>query len=112
MAKYVCECGVTGEENFYKSAKYQCKSCWNQRTYQSGRAKLDQLIDERGGQCERCGYHTCRAALQWHHLDPSQKEFQIGHRRGLNIEQLRSEVSKCQLLCANCHCEVHAAAAE
>jgi len=112
VSAYQCRsCGLEGAENFYKNAKYQCKSCWNKRTYQSARDKLDQLLDERGGRCERCGYDSCRAALQWHHVDPNEKEFGIGNRRGLPIEQLRAETAKCQLLCANCHCEVHAAAA-
>jgi len=108
MAIYECMCGTVGQENFYASAKYQCKSCWNKRTAQSARDKLDLLIAERGGACERCGYDRCNAALQWHHTDPSQKEFSIGNRRGLGLEQLREETSKCQLLCANCHSEVHA----
>lgn len=107
MAAYECECGVSGLENFYKSAKYQCKSCWNKRTYQSSLDKLAVLRTERGNCCEICGYDRCSAALQWHHLDPKQKEFSIGNRRGLSLEQLREETSKCQLLCANCHVEVH-----
>ena len=112
MTTYRCRtCGVEGVDNFYKTAKYQCKSCWNQRTAQTGKDKLKQLRDERGGCCERCGYDRCDSALQWHHTDPTQKEFAVGNRRGLSLDQLREEVSKCQLLCANCHCEVHAAAA-
>ena len=108
MTAYTCRtCGAEGELNFYKNAKYQCKSCWNTRTAKSGKDKLKQLRDERGGCCERCGYDRCDAALQWHHLDPTQKEFSIGKRRGLDIEQLRAETSKCRLLCANCHFEVH-----
>lgn len=107
---YQCRtCSAQGEENFYKNAKYQCKACWNTRTFQSARDKLDLLIDERGGQCERCGYSKCRAALEWHHRDPSEKEFSIGNRRGKNIEELRTETNKCLLLCANCHREEHAA---
>lgn len=108
MSAYQCRtCGVEGSEHFYKNAKYQCKACWNARTAKTGKDKLKQLRDERGGRCERCGYDRCDAALQWHHLDPTQKEFSIGKRRGLDLEQLRAETSKCQLLCANCHSEVH-----
>lgn len=109
MSAYTCRsCGVDGAENFYSTAKYQCKACWNKRTHQSAKDKLKQLREERGGCCERCGYDRCDAALQWHHTDPTQKEFSIGKRRGLTLDQLRAEVSKCQLLCANCHAEVHA----
>lgn len=30
-----------------------------------------------GGKCEKCGYNKCLDALEFHHKDPSQKEFQI-----------------------------------
>jgi 5-methylcytosine-specific restriction endonuclease McrA len=108
MAAYECECGVTGVKNFYKSAKYQCKSCWNKRTYKAGIDKLNKIKMSRGGKCEMCGYSKYLGALQWHHLDSSIKEYAIGHRRGLKETQLLQEISKCQLLCANCHSEVHA----
>jgi predicted HNH restriction endonuclease len=105
--KFKCkDCGITGENNFYQY-KYQCKSCWNKRTYQSARDKLDALIEERGGKCECCGYNKYYGALQWHHLDPTAKEFGISAKRGRPIEELRIEISKCKLLCANCHAEAH-----
>ena len=108
LKEYTCkDCGKEGKENFYQY-KYQCKSCWNKRTYQSSRDKLDLLIHERGGKCERCGYNKCTDALQWHHIDPAIKEFGISKQRGASIEVLRKETDKCSLLCANCHVEVHA----
>jgi hypothetical protein len=107
MAAYECGCGVKGQESFYSSSKYYCKACWNKKTYQAARNKLNTLIEERGGQCEECGYNKYIGALQWHHLDPTEKEFSISNRRGSPIEQLRKEVDKCKLLCANCHAEAH-----
>ena len=108
MAAYECGCGITGAENFYPNSKYYCKSCWNKKTYQSGIDKLNKLKLERGGCCELCGYNKYLGALQWHHLDPTIKEYSIGKRRGLKEETLKEELDKCQLLCANCHAEVHA----
>jgi|688.fasta_scaffold182242_1 hypothetical protein len=110
MKEYVCkDCGIEGASHFYaKGYRYQCKKCWNKRTYKVARDKLDQLIIERGGKCERCKYDKSFAALQWHHIDPSIKEFGISGKRGAPIEQLRKEINKCTLLCANCHAEVHA----
>lgn len=99
-------CGETDQSKFYKQ-KWICKSCWNRMTYDRSRTKLDELITERGGKCERCGYSKCFAALQWHHKDPSAKEFSISGNRGSNIDKLRAETEKCELLCANCHAEVH-----
>ena len=54
--------------------------------------------------CVRCGFSDYRA-LQFHHTDPSQKEFTIGDAvlQGKSIRQLMTEIDKCIVLCANCH---------
>jgi DNA-directed RNA polymerase subunit RPC12/RpoP len=107
MEEYQCkDCDKTGKENFYKY-KYQCKTCWNKRTFAAAKKNLDILIDDRGGACEWCGYNRCRDALHWHHIDPAEKEFGISGRRGAPLDVLRAEVVKCLLLCANCHAEAH-----
>lgn len=107
MAKYECACGVTGEENFYKTAKYQCKSCWNKRTAKSGIEQVKKLKEEFGGKCVLCGYDKSLAALQFHHTDPNEKEFTLGQKRGYKLETLKKELEKCILVCANCHSEIH-----
>lgn len=67
------------------------------------------LIAEFGGACSRCGYAKNLAALVWHHEDPSLKSFSLDLRSLSNRREaeIRSEVGKCILLCANCHAEVH-----
>lgn len=72
------------------------------------RRKLE-LIAERGGRCERCGYRENYAALTWYHLEPAQKSFELDLRAMSNRsdEALREEIAKCRLLCANCHAETH-----
>lgn len=56
--------------------------------------------------CSRCGYSKCAGAIDLHHPehDPI-RSLTLGHRFGSkkNLEEL----SKCILLCANCHREVH-----
>ena len=39
-----------------------------------------ELIKLKGGKCERCGYDKNIAALEFHHLDPSTKSFQLDSR--------------------------------
>lgn len=66
-------------------------------------------IDYKGGKCLCCGYNKCPQALQFHHLDPTKKDFGIsttGVTR--SWEKIKVELDKCVLLCANCHAEVHA----
>lgn len=68
-----------------------------------------EIIIERGGKCEMCGYNKNIAALEFHHRNPEEKEFEIDMRHFSNtsLEKLKEEISKCTLLCANCHRELH-----
>jgi hypothetical protein len=72
-----------------------------------GRKK--ELIDLKGGKCIKCGYNKCDRALTFHHRVPSEKRF------GLDITNIMRypknevliELDKCDLLCSNCHTELH-----
>ena len=68
---------------------------------------LDLLRKKRGGQCERCGYNAYLGALDFHHIEPTDKDFTIGNR-DYRLEECVKESQKCILICANCHREVHA----
>jgi hypothetical protein len=58
--------------------------------------------------CCLCGYSSCGAALDFHHLDPTTKRFQLGGSYvGLKRVKFYSEMRKCILVCRNCHSEIH-----
>ena len=71
------------------------------------RAVKRNLIEYKGGKCQICGYNRCQEALEFHHLDPQEKDFTISGGTK-SFESLKPEVDKCMLLCANCHREIHA----
>lgn len=58
--------------------------------------------------CFCCGLTDVKC-FENHHLNPSQKEFNIGSEkiRKNNIGKLRQELDKCVVLCANCHRIAH-----
>lgn len=68
-----------------------------------------ELINKKGGCCMICGYSNNLAALEFHHRDPSQKEHPLDVRNISNSKMidLMMEVEKCDLLCSNCHKEMH-----
>lgn len=71
------------------------------------RKKID-AVAYKGGKCSICSYDKCIAALEFHHLDPTQKDFGIskdGTTR--SWELIKAELDKCILVCANCHREIH-----
>jgi hypothetical protein len=75
--------------------------------YQAKRYSLKkEMVDYKGGQCEICGYDKSLRALQFHHTDPSEKDFNIGDVSSMN-EVVKKELDKCKLVCANCHSEIH-----
>lgn len=76
---------------------------WRRRTKQK-------LIEFLGGSCSKCGYNRSTAALEFHHLDPDKKDFTIAGK-SWSFEKLKEEVSKCVLVCSNCHREIHAGVA-
>lgn len=67
------------------------------------------LIEQRGGCCEQCGYNKNIAAFDFHHKDPSKKNFKLDIRKlgNISMKKLLFEFEKCELLCANCHREKH-----
>ncbi|MBI3601861.1 MAG: hypothetical protein HY209_03105 [Candidatus Omnitrophica bacterium] len=66
-------------------------------------------VAHKGGKCVRCGYDRCIDVLEFHHLDPAQKDFNIsskGYTR--SWARVKEELGKCIMVCANCHRELHA----
>lgn len=70
--------------------------------------KAKKLREHFGGRCIRCGYDRCFQALEFHHRDPSTKDKTIKLSGGsVSMKRMIDEAEKCDLLCANCHREVH-----
>ncbi len=64
------------------------------------------LIEIMGGKCQCCGYDKCSKALEFHHVDSSEKEHGVVFRNS-GFRKVLDELKKCVLLCANCHREAH-----
>ncbi len=107
MKKKICPICQREFETNINNRKYcyDCSPSGNQSATIRKRAIKHRLIAYKGGKCEICGYDKCEGALQFHHINPDEKEFQISDKDIL--EDLFKEVDKCQLLCANCHIEKH-----
>ena len=75
----------TVKENidFYRRRKDRdlsvyCKPCTSQQTIERQQKFKKSCVDYRGGKCEVCGYSRYIGALEFHHIDPTQKDFSIG----------------------------------
>lgn len=66
------------------------------------------LIEYKGGKCQKCGFDKpIPRVYDFHHRDPKTKEFTISGQKTVGFEKLKKEVNKCDMLCRNCHAEVH-----
>lgn len=113
-------CRVLSSKREYENAKKNPdrveKKKENQKKYYStGKpaARKFQMrkkfIDALGGKCSVCGYDKCYAALEFHHKDPTQKDFNIAavSVTESNWDLKLEEAQKCILICNRCHREQH-----
>ena len=115
--KTCTKCNVTkSSTDFYFKGKKsngklqsECKVCFN--TWMSHRWMnyKEKLIKTKNinSCCSICGYNKCIAALEFHHLESEEKDFNISKGYSYSFKRLVAELSKCILVCANCHREIH-----
>ena len=66
------------------------------------------LIKVFGGKCCICGFNKWQSALEFHHVNPNEKDFNITAETTTKaIEKQLKELRKCILVCANCHRGIH-----
>ena len=111
LARVELHCTRHGPTEFVLEGRsyYRCARCRMERVSARRKHVKQAMVERAGGACALCGYDRSVAALQFHHLDPSIKEFALSER-GLTraIKRVQAEADKCVLLCANCHAEVEA----
>lgn len=100
-------------EEFYANSTGRlhsyCKACMTENTLARQRAFKAACVDYKGGKCQGCGYDRYIGGFDFHHLDPSQKDFAISKVKLHEFnDDIRRELDKCVLVCATCHREAHA----
>ena len=105
------ECPIHGLTEFIhypsqKEGRFICKQCDSELAVLKRQKLKLKSVEYKGSKCEICGYDKNITALEFHHLDPSQKDFTIASTKcGWN--EMQKELDKCILVCANCHREIH-----
>ena len=56
--------------------------------------------------CSKCN-ESKYYIIDFHHVDPNRKEFNISNNVGSSRKRLEKEIKKCVSLCRNCHGEFH-----
>lgn len=105
---YFCKKDLSIEAFYKKGTKLSsfCRECFNFYTVERQKERKKQAVKYKGSSCVKCGYNKCLSALCFHHRDPKQKEIGIHNIRS-GFEKMKKELDKCDLLCHNCHAEIH-----
>jgi transposase len=87
-------------EDDRKKANYNHVKTFRKRT-------KEKAVEYKGGKCSICNYDRCVSALEFHHLEPSKKDFTLSQSMNIAWNKVKEELDKCILVCANCHREIH-----
>lgn len=93
-----------------KRRRANCKSCGaiSARGHDShhkkrSRARRDLLHGLKSGPCSDCGGRFHPAAMDFDHRDQTSKIAAVGNMASGRLSKLMEEISKCDLVCSNCH---------
>jgi hypothetical protein len=94
----------------------QVKAAADAARYKRYRTRWNTLLfaEWTDGKCGICGESFHPAAMEFHHLDPEQKDFELGSFTSKhtpdtleNQNKVKAEIEKCLLVCSNCHRVLH-----
>ena len=100
----------------------KCRDCSNRmskehfnlnKEYYNEKARLfrntvkDIIGKLKSGPCKDCRVSYPPYVMQFDHIDPKKKTEVVSSmiNRGCSLEKIKSEIKKCDLVCANCHAE-------
>lgn len=109
--KFCPKCEIEKEDDcFYmrpdRNGKIQsyCKECNKNLVLERQRKLKLQCIEYLGNRCIKCGVEGHPAIYDFHHRNPENKDFNLGHVKTTKFsKKITDELDKCDLLCSNCH---------
>lgn len=101
LQHYCIECDKEFQRAWYQCNKEEAKRKASAISREKHKVVKQFLIQQlEGKSCNTCG-ETDLLVLEFDHL--KDKSFDIGQAHWKSEEELLEEISKCQILCANCH---------
>lgn len=90
-----------------KANYYANKEMWNATTRRNKKLQRERINEIKDSlSCLKCG-ESRNHLLDFHHTDPSQKDFQISQGEQYGWKRIKQEIDKCIVLCSNCHRDFH-----
>lgn len=106
-----CKVLLTSDNGYYRKGRKTystyCRQCRSKNALEARIRFKKDCIEYKGKNCINCGYDKNIAALEFHHINPKEKEMQPSKMIGKPQEFIKNELDKCVLFCSNCHREEH-----
>lgn len=102
LARTCRKCRSEDNKRLYRKSerpKILQRACARKRRLVNRKWVYDYLLAH---PCEYCG-ESDPACLEFDHIDPSTKEYNVSRMAHTSMELLLKEMAKCRILCANCH---------
>lgn len=92
-------------QKLYAKLRYKREKEEYQSRNIAANAKMDLFINKlKNKPCADCGVCYSPWIMDFDHLDPKTKVASVSMlKRNLNYQKILEEISKCELVCANCH---------
>lgn len=106
-------CGVCGKALTGKQEHFCSRDCQNvyyqsyENQQKKGMQRKIMLVQRMGGRCVRCAYDENFAALSFHHRRDKRYELDLRNLGNRSLKSIEEEAAKCELVCLNCHMELH-----
>lgn len=99
-----CNSILTLNNKVSKEKCYLCKQCDSKSVYSRREIKQELVLSilQQSTGCVDCGEKD-PICLEFDHRDPLTKEFNIGEGYNKSEKDILQEISKCDIVCANCH---------
>ena len=100
-------CGMEKPFELFYHKRTVCKECVKEKERNKYNKRMEELNNyKKTLKCKKCG-NDKYYLLDFHHIDPSKKDYAISDNSHAKIETILKEAAKCVLLCSNCHREFH-----
>lgn len=92
-----CHCSRQREFRKENKARLKAQTRFRRETLKQ------RAVNYKGGKCEDCLAQFPLCVYDFHHVDPTTKDNDVGSMIQSSWKFVKDELDKCVLLCANCH---------
>ena len=105
LQPYCKQCVAISDKEKYKT---EGRKISIRKAMKASGERLKEFIDnyKKENSCRNCGDERFYV-LDFHHLKDKEYNISDAYARGISVNKLKEELNKCELLCSNCHRELH-----